>query len=343
MSYKTDADEIYQAKYKGRGLAPKHVVALKEVLVKALRKKEKPTIAAKHFFKEKGIKLNPVEKPATVEKPVKVEKPATPAKVAKVAKVEKPAKPVAVTVAPNVKPALMDRNSVKAMLEELKRGGVAVSWSRKDTDDELQEKLNQAMKALATPAVLETLERIDPAKLTAALNKDCIGLFIDLRTPVCVACPDMATCIKTYVENLKGNFTVFKDALADIKTEEAAALITDDVVPDTEPVVKKTASKLRSKKTTYDPTRKIFFVGEKGPEDIAHDDDTLAFLTQVFDVLPETMQEFRTIVEGLYVINSDAEFVDQFITGLRSEEVLKFENELTPAERKAYIKAGYTF
>jgi hypothetical protein len=62
MSYASDAEALYEKNYKGRGLAPKHVIAVKEIIAKALRKGDKPGVAVKSFLKEKGVELK--DKPA---------------------------------------------------------------------------------------------------------------------------------------------------------------------------------------------------------------------------------------------------------------------------------------
>lgn len=345
MSYREQAEELYEKRYKGRGLAPKHVVALKEVIAKALKKGDKPTVAAKKWLKEKGIELTASPADAESETPPAKKKKEEEAKASPTATVEKTPVDYAKLDLKN-----LDRKSLKAVIMELHGAGVTVKVPfgddgqprvKKMEDHELLRAVSTAINSLPSPETIQALERIDPSKLTPLLKQDCIGIYVDLTTPECLACPDKHTCTKKFIENLKGNFKVFKDAMTDIKTEEAAKAITDEEIDTVSKKSKDKGKKVRRLK--YDPRLTVFVMNVPHPEKdkkadayemvqaiLDHADDA--------DFAPITLEELYEIASKHFEYTPQG-MMEEFFPQLRVFGIIKLEEELTKDEREAYQAA----
>jgi len=364
MSYKSDAEAYYSEHYKGRGLAPKHVIGLKDAIAKALKKGEKPASAAKAFFKEKEITLTdkPADKPAKEDKKKeKTSKEQTSKKNGKApvdadAQEEtsdqeeeapkKRSKDTKMTVVPlpAVEVTKMDRKSLKATIAQLKEAGVNIEYDKKDEDDVLRRRINDAMQALPSPKMLSMLENIEPSKLKEVLDRDCFGIFIDIRSASCMACPDVETCTKEYLKNLKGDFKVFRPAMQEIKAEESAALVTEDQVKKATKKAKeqkneKPSDEPKAKKVKWDPDRFIAVI-DVDIKTLDKDHETYQTLKAVFKEVPGTFAELREIVEREYDLAGDESFVKDWVLGLRKLGYIKLEADLDDDERKAYVEAG---
>lgn len=365
MSYKSDAEDYYKEHYAGRGLAPKHVIGLKDAIAKALRKGEKPSNAAKAFFKEKEITLT--DKPAVIKEEKSKEKSKEKKREEKTTKKKpkeedtsepeddeseeaapKKTKSTKLTVVPlpAVEVKNMDRKSLKATIEQLREAGVKIEYSKKDEDDILRRKINDAMQALPSPEMLKMLENIDPGKLKEVLNKDCFGIFIDIRSASCMACPDNEACVKEYLKNLKGDFKMFRPAMQEIKAEESAALVTEDDVKKATKKAKEQKEKAekkveepKAKKVKWDPDRFIAVI-DVDIKTLDEEHETYSTLKAVFKEVPTTFAELRAIVEREYDIANDEGFVKDWILGLRMLGYIKLKADLDEDELAAYREAG---
>jgi hypothetical protein len=277
--------ELYTKTYKPLGLAPAHVTQLKGVLEKASKKNagDKAAIkaAAKEWLKEKGIS----SKPKSEEPPVKVTKGKSddadgggkkPKKGAAPEPEKVPAKKTVTPVesgavkflrtheggkaalkgdplkgvpAGNIDMTKLDRKSLKGMAKDLN-----VTYSKEDSDDELRSKVSAAMTGLDKKAV-ELLDKADPQKVHGEKGlKDCIGLFIDLTRATCITCPAQKQCRDLFQAHKDGGFEVFKNLLATSGVKEERIADEDE---EPEAVEEKPKKGKKSKKLTYNPTRKV--------------------------------------------------------------------------------------
>lgn len=351
MSYKEQADNYYAEHYKGRGLAPKHVVALKAAIAKALRGSGTGASAAKAFFKEKGITLaDKIDVELEEEaKEVKNKKPtkAVAPKDERAHDADEPPKKrtkdtkLAVVPLPAVEINKMDRKSLKATIVELQNAGVKIEYDKKDEDDVLRRKINDAMQALPSPEMIKMLESIDPSKLKDVLSKDCFGIFIDIRSASCMACPDVESCTKEYLKNLKGDFKMFRPAMQEIKAEELAATVTEETVKaSTKKAAKTNKDEPKAKKVVWDPDRFIAVV-DIDIKTLDKEHDTFSTLKAIFKEVPSTFAALREIVEREWDISDDSGFVQDWVLNLRKLGYVKLEADLDDDERKAYVEAGY--
>jgi len=340
MSLIEQAEEYYVTHYAGRGLAPKYVVELKKRLKSALRKGEKPSLAAKAFFKEKEITLKDKE-----EDTPKAAKPKAEAEAPVAAKATKTEKTPVVPL-PTMEVTKMDRKSLKATIAQLRAAGVDIEYKKADDDGTLARKVNDALVKIPSPEMIATLETIDPAKLSTVLQKDCLGLFVDMRSVNCLMCTTQAECVKEYLANLKGNFSVFKDAMIEIKVEEAAEEIEEEEIAAVAEKTKKADKKAKAaapetgkvSAIVWKAKRRIFVMDVANPND--EDDDVYSTVQAILDEVPSTMSELREIVQREWEYDDDAKFVNDWIIGIRDIEIIKFESDLTEDERAALVAAG---
>lgn len=358
MSKKQEAEDWYKAHYGGRGLAPKHVIGLKDAIAKAMRKGESPSKAARAFCKSKGIEL---KDEAKTDKPKKSKEEKNEKTSKKKTTKEKKSKPDdsedepapkkpkstknVVVPLPATEVRNMDRKSLKATIAQLKEAGVKIEYSKQDDDDVLRRKVNDAMQAMPSPEHIKMLESIDPAKLKEVLKRDCFGIFIDVRSPSCQACPDTETCVKEYMKNLKGDFSIFKPAMQEIKAEETAALVTEDDVKKATKKAKEAKAEngdgeAKVKKIKYDVDRFVAVVDfDKSKLDKEH--DTYSTIKAILKEVPTTFGELREIVEREWDINGgDDGFVKDWIGTLRELGIIKLKSDLDEDEIAAYREAG---
>lgn len=329
---------IYTENYKGRGLAPKHVVALKEAIAVALKKGEDPQVAAKALFKEKGITLG-----------------------------AKKARGKTVARAP-VQEQIMDRKELRATIKELVANGVNISYDKSESDAELTAKVNAALEGMSSGALTETLSNLDPTKIG-----DCYGVYVDLRHPGCGACAASVACVKVYVVNAKDNFAAFSHAFNEIQPEAATGSVvatasvveaassaeTDeeegaeeeaDPPADHDEPVPKPARVAKQKKAggeegftpivpapppaaTYDPKMKIFLMAVPNPLPDEH--KVFATMQKIVDDPRGVMtaRQLRSLIKTDWDVSDDGMFVTEWLNGLRQEGVIKFEEDLTDDER----------
>lgn len=196
MTYAEEAEDVYKKRYAGRGLAPIFVRDLKKAIALALRKKESPKLAAREFFKEKGIKLEPpkggkvgAKKAAAKTDPPKAEK-----KEKKEEKFEK-AKEI-------------DGKQLLATIREVISitGGKKALPSSDTSDEDLRRLAHEAIASLMTPESAAVLDHMKgDSKIVEALG-DCVGVFVDMRSADCVRCVDQSDCVKKFAGNLRDGF-----------------------------------------------------------------------------------------------------------------------------------------
>lgn len=262
--------------------------------------------------------------PKKTTKKSKPAKKTAPKKTAKKPKA-KPAKKAAPPPAPKQEKEVetMDRPALKVIVSQLQEMGSDIKVFKSDTDEALQKKVNEALKALPPPSVMQKLESIVPEKLITVLKKDCIGIFIDLSDISCVRCKDVGTCARQFLSNVKGEFGDIAKALPEAKTEE-------------KPKAEKTKIKAV---TRYEEGRLVFVRDVKNPNpegDPYHDT-----LQAVLDEQPETLGELRAIVERDFDIESDGDFM-KFVTSMRdpAEGVIKLDVDLSEKNKAELRKAG---
>ena len=117
---------------------------------------------------------------------------------------------------------IMDRNSLKVIVSQLKEMGSDIKVFKSDTDEGLQKKVNEAIQKLPPPDMLKKLETVQPDALVSVLKKDCLGIFIDLSDVSCVRCIDSGTCAREFIKNLKGGFKVLDAALVPVDEPKKA-------------------------------------------------------------------------------------------------------------------------
>lgn len=334
MSKQSRANALYVKYYKQLRLAPKHVAALKQVLLGALESGNKPRAQAKAWLKSRGLGL---PKDKTKKDKTKKDKD-----------VEK-GKPVVDYAKLDLKN--LDRKSLKAVLEELRSAGVKVRVPltsdgtpkiKQMADHELLRAVSEAINSLPSPETLATLERIDPQKLADTLKKDCLGVFIDLTTPECLACPDKAQCAKEFIRNLKGNFKALKDAQTEIKVTEQASAVTEEVLAAAERTNTNVKTKNKIRRLKYDGDTVVFIMNIKNPEKKSSEayDLVAAILKRAHgsDFAPITMKRLLVLVNEYYDYKPEA-LVEELLPQLRTEGVIKFLADLTDEERVAYNDA----
>jgi hypothetical protein len=233
----------------------------------------------------------------------------------------------------------MDRKTLKAIVADLKTAGADIKVLKSDDDDALRRKVNETLAALPSPEVLAKLEAINPQKLGVVLGQpDCLGLYIDLRTVDCMVCEDNAACVKKYLENLKGDFSMFTAAMEDIKTETAAAAVTKGVIAAvmTQPAVR--GKPIRQKRIKYDAKRAIYVMDIENPN--TRESDEYEMLQSVLDQVPRTLKQLRALAEEHYEYKTEEDFVEECVVQLRDIGMIKFWEDLADDERAAYEAAA---
>lgn len=220
----------------------------------------------------------------------------------------------------------MDRSALKVIASQLKEMGSDIKVFKSDTDEQLQKKINEQLRAVPKPEILKKLDDVVPEKLVSVLKNDCIGIFIDLSDVSCVRCKDAAKCASQFLQNVKGGFEHITKALPD-KTDK--------------PDEKKAASeKVKlTPVTRYEEDRLVFVRDVKNPNpkgDPYHDT-----LQAVLDEEPSTLGELREIVERDFDIESDGDFM-KFVTAMRdsTEGVIKLDVDLSEKNKAELRKAG---
>lgn len=218
---------------------------------------------------------------------------------------------------------VMDRPTLISIARLLQGAGSEVKALKRDTDAELQKKLNEALQRLPSAEVVKQLEAIDPNKLVNELKLSCLGIFIDLSDVSCVHCPDAGTCAKKFIENIQGGFSHVKAAAG--KPEAAKP---DAPKPSITPV------------TRYEASRAVFVRDVKNPN--PKGDDYHDTIQRVLDEHPETLGELRAILEDDFDFDGDGDLM-KFVTALRDpkEGVIKLDVDLSDADKAALREAGY--
>jgi hypothetical protein len=217
----------------------------------------------------------------------------------------------------------MDRTALKAIAAQLKEMGSEIKVLKSDSDEQLQKKVNEQLKALPKPDILKKLDDIVPEKLVQVLKSDCIGIFIDLSDVSCVKCKDAGKCASLFLQNVKGGFEHVSKAFPD-KVEEK------------KPVAEKAKLVPVSR---YEPDRLVFVRDVKNPNppgDSLHDT-----LQAILDEEPSTLEELREIIERDFDLDSDGDFM-KFVTSMRdpNEGVIKLDVDLSEKNKAELRKAG---
>jgi hypothetical protein len=208
-------------------------------------------------------------------------------------KTTKPTTKPEVVKAEPLDPEKMSRQALIGALEECKKVGATVAWSKKDSDDILRVKLAEALEAVTSPEVMATVAKIDVDTV-----KDCIGVFIDMRAPNCLGCPTKEECVKQFLQNMEGDFSLFKQAQEEAEAEEQAALVEDEDVPAPEArkAKKEEPAKVTKKKLVYKSKRQIQVNDVKNPVKKKDDAELHGFVQEVLDEVPGTFGELREIL-----------------------------------------------
>lgn len=323
MNPRDSAELLYTTHFASLNLAPKHIAAIKEVMAQALKKKEKPRAAARAWLKAHGLAAaEPAVAATSTRPPIDYQK---------------------------LDLKHLDRKSLRATILELHAAGVKVKGVtvvegepqiKKLEDHELLRAVSETVNNLPSPQTLEALDALDPRKLETVLKQDCIGVFVDLRTPACQACPDKGACTRQFLTNLKGNFSVFKDAHAEIKTEETAAQVTDKEIA----MKTKKSDKAKTARTPYDPKLVVFVMSIKNPQPKSDPSYTLLkeilALADKADFAPCTLKEIYAVVaKHLGDTYSKTDFMEELFPQFLEEGVIKRREDLTKDERRAYDAA----
>ena len=215
----------------------------------------------------------------------------------------------------------MDRVSLKAIVKQLKDAGSSIKVLKSDTDEILQNKLNDTLQKLPTEEISKQLESLVPEKLQKILKRDCLGVFIDLSDVSCTRCADVQTCVREYITNCKG------DGIAKVVSLLAPA-------PAPAPAAAPAAVK-REKKIVYDPDRLVFIKNMKNPN--PKSDPSYKMLSAILDDVPSTMSELHEIV-ARYYDQTDEDFL-ALIKSLRAVGMIKLDVDLSE-ENKAELRAA---
>lgn len=221
-------------------------------------------------------------------------------------------------------PETMDRATLKSIAAQLKQAGSPLKVLKSDSDADLQNKVDDALRNLPSAEVLKKIESIDPNKLVNVLKKSCIGVFVDFQDVSCVRCADAVSCVAAFTKNLKGGMVDVKGAISDAPVDDAP---------------KATAAKL-APVTRYDAARDIWIRDVKNPN--PKGDDYHDTIERVLRNQPETLGELRAIVELDFDLDGDGDFM-KFVTALRDprEGVIKLAEDLSDEDKAALKKAGY--
>jgi len=240
------ASSLYDKKFKGRGLAPRHAGRLKVVMAEAIQKGEKPLVAARRFFRDKGITIE--DAPDTAEK--KTEEKTSVKKKRKKKKnddeeeeeekEEREKKKPKPKLESKLEPSkMLDREILLATLAELKKAGALVSYSERansDVSDEgLRLEIHSILSSMDEAEKKEILSRL-PGEETLKLIKacGCFGIYVDMASAECSACPDQAECVRSFLGNMRDGFSVVLQkagvSLPEPKAEEKKKLDLDRIL-----------------------------------------------------------------------------------------------------------------
>lgn len=219
---------------------------------------------------------------------------------------------------------IMDRATLKGIASKLKGAGSKLKVLKGDADEALQRKVSEALQQLPSAEVLEKLGRVDPGKLVA-LKRDCLGIFIDLSDVACVRCRDVAHCMATFIQNLKGGMSVVDGAV---------------VAEGDEPKPKEKTPTKPIAATRYESGRLIFIRDVPNPN--PKGDDYHDTIQRVLDDQPDNLGELRAIIERDFDLEGDGDFM-KFVTALRDpkEGVIKLDVDLSEGDKAELKAAGY--
>lgn len=229
----------------------------------------------------------------------------------------------------------LDRKSLKASIRDLQDAGVNISFEKSDSDGVLVSKLSKALNDLPSPAMMAKLESIDPEKLMQIGQGDCLGLFVDLSQAECQICPDRDTCIKKYLKNLNKDFAPFKEAMVDLKTDQAAQNITEK---EAEAMAKQGPKEEKKvKRVKYDAAMYVYVMDVPNTE--KKGTDAHALVQDILDKSPSTLGELYKLTKKHFEYPNKDAFMNEIVMQLRKDGVLKFWEELSKDEKTA-IKAA---
>lgn len=216
----------------------------------------------------------------------------------------------------------MDRATLKGIAGQLKSAGTDIKVLKSDSDEDLLRKVNDALHKLPSADVIKKLETVDPNKLVSVLNRDCIGLFIDLADLSCTNCADAVSCVSAFIKNVRG-MPDLQRAMPDAPAPAAAA-----------------PAKGITPVTRYEPKRLVFVRDVPNPN--PKGDDYHDTFQRVLDEQPSTLKELRGIVEREFELESNADFMN-FVTTMRDpgEGIIKLDVDLSEENKAELREAGY--
>lgn len=336
VSHKDKVAELYTNNLKALKLAPKHVIAIKDAMLKASRRSnghaKSIMAAANAWLKEKGI----VSKEKTKEKTAKPNKSkkAAPEPAPEPPKKGRPPTSAAETILKqseggnvalkgdhlkgvpkgNIDMTKLDRKTLKGMAADL---GVTITKSM--SDDEVRNAVSTAMIGV-DKKVVQSLDEMEPAKVDEL--KNCIGLFIDLTHAACIACPVQKQCRDLFEQHRQEGFVVFERLKAkltkkvedDDDGEKTAEVLAEE--DDNKKGKKK--EKKNGRRLSYDPKREVecYDVGKikefiktldtvsvNGVEVDEHD---FKLLLDLKKTVPENLKEVADVITRHYEPDDDS-------------------------------------
>jgi len=200
----------------------------------------------------------------------------------------------------NVDLRKLSRKVLKGMAKDL-----GAKYEKEMSDDDVRASVAKKMVGLDSK-VMEKIAKADPAKIEGM--DDCVGVLLDLTKAVCITCPAQEDCRKLFEQHRAEGFKVFDTIQAGDGTHQ--------IVP-VENLGKKKAKKDKEAKPAVDPATKIDvfeFKKVKLLPKVELEGETVdnmehkEFLRALKSEVPETLGEFRTLVETHYDDVSDEVF-----------------------------------
>lgn len=238
------------------------------------------------------------------------------------------------------------RPAMKLVVKELRENGFDVKILKKDDGEILRKKAVEAIMSIVTPAVQKTLESIDPSKLWPLLNRDCEGLYVDLRTQSCASCPDAAQCVRAFIKNVKDEFKAYEKVIAPVEDKKAEkppapAAKTLPAADGKKPPGPNRARTNFKMAPPFDAERLVFVMDVPNPAKSG--DPAYATQQAILDEVPSTLGDLRKIVcrEWKYLQGDDERFMRDWVEDLRELGVLKLDEDLSKADKKFYRSHGF--
>lgn len=293
--------ELYEAVFKPKKLAPAYVRQLKVVLLKESKKTKQNTTEVKKagnaWLKEKGLGKKAPAK-STTTKTASAKKKPTAKRTTKKKAAKKPATKkkssrakAAVVDVPTDREGKVKIDVRKLSMKELRGTAkdLGVKVTKGMTEDALREAVADAMVGMTDDA-MEVVNSVNYEKLD-----ECIGLFIDLTSATCISCSLQSDCRRKFAEHQANGFAAFAKVRLDIKTDETAdAVEAEDLPPKDKPKATKKPKKKKDAKFIAKRKINVYEI------DIEDDDDAAEFLRDLLDTVPQTMGELRDLVVKHY-------------------------------------------